>query len=218
MLQSGPIPTPVELGTVAIEDTSTGSARNLTSQTAQMRRRNTKDPAKARPDSCRYDKGMIDDLDDLVRSAVSEIFDTMLNLGIRGETPGAEITNGEPHVAGSVGFSGVVSGVVYIYSSVTLAKLITAGLLGLEPAEVSGDEMVNDAVGELANMVVGQLKSRLCDRGISCVLTVPSIVRGTNFTIEAVSSTSRRVLMFRCDNNQQLVVEVLVRTPSNRTA
>ena len=156
---------------------------------------------------------MIDDLDDLVRSAVSEVFATMLSLDLESEPPGSFVKNGEPHVAGAVGFSGSISGVVYIYSTVTLARRITSGMLGLEEHELDGDEMVNDTVGELANMVVGQLKSRLCDRGLTCVLSVPSIVRGTNFTIEAVSSTSRRLLTFKCANGQQLVVEALVKDP-----
>ena len=155
---------------------------------------------------------MINDLDDLVKSAVSEIFDTMLNMKLELQPPGTPIRNGEPHVAGAVGFSGgSLCGVVYIYSSAVLARKITCNLLGLEESDIDGAEMVNDAVGELANMVVGQLKSRLCDRGITCVLTVPSIVRGTNFTIEAVSSTSRRVLAFECAGNHQLVVEALVK-------
>jgi chemotaxis protein CheX len=158
---------------------------------------------------------MINDLDDLVQSAVSEIFDTMLNIKVVAQPAGTPINNGEPHVAGSVGFSGSsLCGVVYIYTSSNLARKITCGLLGLEESDIEGDEMVNDAVGELANMVVGQLKSRLCDRGITCILTVPSIVRGTNFTIEAVSSTSRRVMTFQCAGNHQLVVEALVK-PSN---
>ncbi len=157
---------------------------------------------------------MIDDLDDMVQSAVTEVFSTMLNTKIQVEPPGAAIANGEPHVAGSVGFSGgSVCGVVYLYCSAVFARRITCNLLGLQDNEIEGDEMVNDAVGEMANMVVGQLKSRLCDRGITCVLTVPSIVRGTNFTIEAVSSTSRRLLAFRSQDNQQLVVEALVKPP-----
>ncbi len=157
---------------------------------------------------------MINDLDDLVRSAVTEVFDTMLSVKLAPEPPGATVANGDPHVAGSVGFTGgTVCGVVYIYCTAKFARRITCGLLGLEDSDIDSDEMVNDAVGELANMVVGQLKSRLCDRGITCVLTVPSIVRGTNFSIEAVSTTSRRLVSFRTPESQQLVVEALVKPP-----
>jgi len=173
----------------------------------------TKKPLKSQIGLPLDEHRMIDDLDDLVRSAVSEVFATMLSLDLENEPPGSFVKNGEPHVAGAVGFSGSISGVVYIYSTVTLARRITSGMLGLEEHELDSDEMVNDTVGELANMVVGQLKSRLCDRGLTCVLTVPSIVRGTNFTIEAVSSTSRRLLTFKCANGQQLVVEALVKDP-----
>lgn len=37
-------------------------------------------------------------------------------------------------------------------------------------------------------MVVGHFRSRLADRGIPCVLTIPSIVRGHQFGIEPVSA------------------------------
>jgi hypothetical protein len=43
-----------------------------------------------------------------------------------------------------------------------------------------------------------------------CVLTIPSIVRGMHLTIEPVSTTERRVFSFRSNNNQ-LVVEVLIK-------
>jgi chemotaxis protein CheX len=66
-------------------------------------------------------------------------------------------------------------------------------------------------MGELTNMVVGHLKSRLSDRGHACVMTIPSIVRGTNFHIEPVSSTTiRRVCSFR-SLEHQLVVEIMLR-------
>jgi chemotaxis protein CheX len=88
---------------------------------------------------------------------------------------------------------------------------MTGSLLGLEPDEVQAEEIVNDAMGELANMVVGHLKSRLSDRGMPCVLTIPSIVRGSQFTIKAISTTERQVSTFRCGPDHQLVVEILIR-------
>ena len=59
-------------------------------------------------------------------------------------------------------------------------------------------------------MVVGKLKSRLSDRGIPCVLTIPSIVRGSQFTIQPVSTSERKVFAYRCGGNQ-LLVEVLIK-------
>src|SRR4051812_34728924 len=107
---------------------------------------------------------MIDDLDQLVASAVTSVFATMLNFPVVKEAPGAEIANGEAHVAGSVGFIGPVIGVVYVYSTASFATKVTRGLLGLKDTE-PGTDMVNDAVGEITNMVVGNIKSKLADRG-----------------------------------------------------
>jgi chemotaxis protein CheX len=154
---------------------------------------------------------MIDDLDDLVKSAVSEVFSTMLSLTLQAQPPGSEIANGEPHVASAVGFVGRLTGVVYVYSTASFARQITGRMLGISEAEIEGEDMVNDAMGELANMVVGHLKSRLADRGMACVLTVPSIVRGSHFTVEAVSTTARRVASFLCNDRQQLVIETLIK-------
>lgn len=88
-------------------------------------------------------------------------------------------------------------------------------MLGLSPDEIDGDEMVNDTMGELANMIVGQVKSRLCDRGYECVLTVPSVVRGQNFSIESTTGTERRVIGFNC-GAEKLKVEVLIKHENNQ--
>lgn len=154
---------------------------------------------------------MIQDMDELVKCAVTEVFDTMMNMKAT-EVPVESINrnNGHGHIAGCVGFIGRLSGVVYIHSSDTFARTITGTLLGLSDAEIESQEMVNDAMGEMANMIVGHMKSRLADRGMSCVLTIPSVVRGSSFSIEAVSSTKGRLYAFSCPSDH-LLVEVLVK-------
>ena len=149
-------------------------------------------------------------MEKLIESSVQEVFSTMLNIQPRSEPRSAALPSSEQHVAGSVGFIGRLSGVVYLYCTNSFARCITCGLLGIEEKDIEGDEMVNDAIGEMANMVVGHLKSRLADRGMPCVLTIPSIVRGRNFSIEPVSNTQTKVFLFQC-NTHQLLVEVLIR-------
>jgi chemotaxis protein CheX len=152
---------------------------------------------------------MIDDLDHLVSSAVASVFGTMLNLPVYEQPSGAAIVNGEPHVAGSVGFVGALTGMVFIHSSVTFARQVARKMLRAEH-EVSSEELVNDAYGEMTNMVVGHIKSRLTDRGMKCALTIPSILRGSHFSLEPTSSTRRRVSTFHCDGHQ-VVIEVLLK-------
>jgi len=156
---------------------------------------------------------MIDDLEELLKAAVIEVFGTMIGLQVQPDPPHTPILNEGATIAGAVGLIGRLTGVVYIFAPATFAARLTEKLLGVSGTAIDGDEMVNDSMGELTNMVVGHLKSRLSDRGHSCVMTIPSIVRGTNFQIEPVSTTIRRVFSFRALEHQ-LVVEIMLR-PDN---
>lgn len=145
---------------------------------------------------------MIDDLDELVGSAVTKLFGTMLGMQMRPVPVTDGFDDGETHVAGVVGFIGKLNGVVYVYTTQTFAHRITSILLGLDPAEVTPGEMVNDAMGEVANMLVGQMKSRLTDRGIPCVLTIPSVVRGSHFSVEAITTTEGHIFSYQAEGNR----------------
>ena len=154
---------------------------------------------------------MIDVLQELVKGAVSEVFSTMLSIKTQPDPSLKLISNGTQHIASSVGFIGQVTGVISIYSDDAFARVITSRMLGMDPKDVDEDKMVNDSMGELGNMVLGHIKSRLCDRGLSCVLTIPSIIRGTQFSIEPVTNATRLVLGFRCDEKNQVAIEVLIK-------
>jgi chemotaxis protein CheX len=115
-------------------------------------------------------------------------------------------------VVGTVGFIGDLSGLVYLYFSEEFATTVACNLLGMSAAEVAneGHEVVNDAIGELTNMTVGGFKNQLCDRGFPCMLTIPSILRGSNFSIEPVSGAVRRTYRFHV-LGYCLVADVLIK-------
>lgn len=156
---------------------------------------------------------MIDELEVMLKTAVGEVFRKMMKSEVRAVPVNAEAMSAEAHIASAVGFIGDMTGVVYIYASSTYANKMTAVMLEMPESEVQGDEMVNDAMGELANMIVGTVKAALVEKGRSCVLTIPSIVRGSNISIEAISSATRRVLCFRFEDTHNLVVELMIKPP-----
>ena len=158
---------------------------------------------------------MIADLDELVTAAVTGLFSTMLHMQMAPVPVEPSVVNGEPRVAGAVAFIGRLTGVVYVHTTAAFARRLTATLLHLEDAEVQAEEMINDAMGEIANMLVGQMKSRLSDGGIHCVLTIPSVVRGSQFRIEATRSTEGRLFGFE-NQGQRLFVQFLFQ-PSGQT-
>jgi chemotaxis protein CheX len=69
---------------------------------------------------------------------------------------------------------------------------------------------VNDAIGEITNMVVGSFKNSFCDAGYPCKLTIPSILRGRNFCIEPISSAQRHVYNFDCGGHR-VVADILMK-------
>jgi len=86
---------------------------------------------------------------------------------------------------GSVSFAGAVLGNLNLHVDEEFASLMTAAMLGMEVDEIEGDEEVHDVIGELCNMICGDLKSKLCDAGLTCELSIPSITSGKAFKIES---------------------------------
>jgi chemotaxis protein CheX len=157
---------------------------------------------------------MTADFLDLIGSAVEEVFNTMLNTKAEREPTGNGGAEAGPQVVGSVCFIGQLSGVVCIWTSQEHANHITCQLLGLGATDERTDEMVNDAFGEVTNMVGGHFKSRLTDRGYPCRLSIPSIVRGSQLVIESVTDTQRMVANFRC-GSFPLMVELIIKTTNS---
>ena len=91
-------------------------------------------------------------------------------------------------------------------------RLFTSHLLAMAEAEVdeAGDEVINDAIGELTNMSVGSFKNGLCDAGYPCKLTIPSILRGSNFCVEPISSAERYIYRFTCGEHR-VVTDILLK-------
>jgi chemotaxis protein CheX len=157
----------------------------------------------------------IEQIDLLTREAVQKIFQSMLDMEVNPEPPSPLTADPDGQIIGSVGFIGEATGIIYLYASIGFARVITSRLLGISEPEVEPGEMVTDAIGELSNMVVGYVKSRLCDDGFSCVLTIPSVVRGQQLSVEGLAQVSRRVIGFR-NCKYHLLAEVLLKDSTTK--
>lgn len=154
----------------------------------------------------------IEQIDQLAREAVKEVFHSMLSMDVNPEDPTPLTPDPDGQIIGSVGFIGEATGIIYLYAGAGFARVITSRLLGITEAEVDPGEMVTDAIGELSNMVVGYVKSRLCDRGLPCTLTIPSVVRGQQLSVEGSAQVTRRAIGFR-NCKYHLLAEVMLKEP-----
>src|SRR5450432_758758 len=91
-------------------------------------------------------------------NAMMEVFQSMASMDLTPEEPNMAADNSEGQISGSVGFIGETSGVICIYMGDSCAKSTTSRMLGISELEVDEEGMVNDAIGEISNMVAGQVK------------------------------------------------------------
>ena len=145
------------------------------------------------------------DLKMIISNVVNGVFDTMLSMEVESiEGQPAETYNGH-HIVGSVGFAGTVLGNLNLHVDEEFACRMTAAMLGMETDEIEGDEDVHDVIGELCNMICGDLKSKLCDAGLTCELSIPSITTGKEFKIVSRGWDRSEQYRFRSHNHTALV-------------
>jgi CheY-specific phosphatase CheX len=101
----------------------------------------------------------------------------------------------ERFVIGKVSISGAWRGAVTVGCSAELARSVAASMFALLPGAASLEE-IRDAVGELTNMVGGNIKSLM--KG-DCRLSVPAVVEGVTYGQEPVGPTSSHAIWFVCE-------------------
>ncbi|KAB2648162.1 MAG: chemotaxis protein CheX [Verrucomicrobia bacterium] len=148
---------------------------------------------------------LVEKVSELLQTSTAEVFRTMFSLETSPLPSDQLELSHRPLVAGSIGFIGEANGIVHVHVSSDFARTLASRMLGMAENEIDGDEMVNDVIGELSNMIVGAVKSQLCDMGNTCVLTIPAIVRGENISVSPTSSTEQSLLGFCCGNNHILI-------------
>lgn len=106
---------------------------------------------------------------------------------------------GGPHLVASVGFIGDLEGIINNHFDDELALTLAGKVLGMTPAEVTANGVLTDAMGELANMIVGVFKNTLSEGGYVCKLTLPSIIRGSDFHVDhTLKEGQRHIFTFKC--------------------
>ena len=127
------------------------------------------------------------DIKNQVSGSIIEVFDTMLSMDLE-EADKVSVSDLKGiRKVGSVCFAGDATGLVNIQVSEDFAREMAASLMGMEPEEIEGEEEIQDLMGELGNIVGGNLKSAFTDAGLICALSTPSYTSGTDFTIESLN-------------------------------
>ena len=129
--------------------------------------------------------------DDAIHKSISgtliETFDAMVSMELEdvpsGDDTPTELNN---RLVGTIHFGGEVVGVMSFILSEPFSYAITASMLGMEIDEIESFDEVKDVIGEITNIVAGNLKSDFLDAGLACVISTPAITQGSDFKIDPV--------------------------------
>ncbi len=139
-----------------------------------------------------------------VIDATTEVFSTMVMMDVAGDFPLKEpVSRFKCSITGMVGFAGTYSGVISIHCPVSLALKITSNMLGVDCDEVNDD--LNDAIGEIANMLGGSVKQVLSKGGLDVKLSIPTVISGEDYTVNSLSDNDCVVVPFAIEGHTLLV-------------
>ncbi len=145
-----------------------------------------------------------------VGDSIIELFDTMLSLDV-------ELSEREPfknyedfRVMGAIDFTGNVKGSIQFQVPKLFGRMIAAGVLGEELEQIQDIETVKDVIGEMTNILGGNLKAAFCDSGLICKISTPSITVGVDFQIEILNMDRYEQFTFKL-NDHDILVEVCVK-------
>lgn len=131
----------------------------------------------------------------LIESTI-EIFTSMvmMEVSVAGD-PLQKLAPLKKSITGMVGLAGVYKGVLAIHLPKQVALDVTSSFLGMDVEDINDD--VQDAIGEIANMLGGNLKTILSDRGKDIHLSLPSTIYGDEYAFTSQADADQVILPFQ---------------------
>ncbi|MFC1763084.1 chemotaxis protein CheX [Planctomycetota bacterium] len=116
---------------------------------------------------------------DILVTAAKEIFETMvfMNVGLVTHDKGRTT---DDVVLSTITFSGDVEGCLGVCCDQASATAIALNMLGMSPNDPLDTADIDDAMGEIANMVMGSIKSLTSDIFGEIQLSIPTVIKGAH--------------------------------------
>lgn len=133
---------------------------------------------------------------------VESIWSSVLGLEVRHNAGEVTLEARERFLTGCVQITGDWEGAVVLHCSAELSRLVRSIMFEVEPEDGTADE-AEDALGELTNMIAGNLKSLL--PGI-CYLSLPIVVNGLDYRTIVPGSQLVSQVAFECQSQLFMVM------------
>jgi chemotaxis protein CheX len=144
------------------------------------------------------------DISEKIIETTIEIFTTMVMMDVSADGPPLSASGTLcDTITGMIGLAGTHKGVLAIHIPDHVALAITSSFLGMDVDEINDD--VRDAVGELANMLGGNVKTILSQNGRDIELSLPSTIAGHEYGFKAATDVDLVILPFKTESGSFMV-------------
>jgi len=127
--------------------------------------------------------------------AVLEVFATMIFIDIKsGDSMTGQDDSIDSNLTSMIGLAGDLQGVLAVHCPESAALGISGAMLGMTIDAINDD--VLDAIGEIANMVAGGLKTSLDGDNITTELAIPTTVLGKAVRTSGQAGGARFLIPF----------------------
>lgn len=116
--------------------------------------------------------------------AAREVFSLMLGVELTSVTE--PVSEEGITITSMVGLAGSLCGLLSLRCSTHSAALMASKMLGIDVG--SNSDEIQDAVGEVCNMVAGNFKNKISGLGDGCQLSVPTVITGESYSLRTLTN------------------------------
>ena len=143
------------------------------------------------------------EIQDKMIEATKEIFSSMVMMEISVTEVLTEHGPLTDTITGMIGLAGTHKGILAVHIPYSVAKAITSSFLMMDVEKINED--VHDAVGEIANMLGGNVKTILSEKGRDINLSLPSTISGSQYSFQSDNEVEKVIINFDTGNGHFLV-------------
>ena len=158
---------------------------------------------------------MIDEicLNEALLAGAKEIFETMIFVNFEESGEQEDIIEGDS-LLGSITFKGGIEGCFAICCSALCAKTIALNMLAMDPSEELSEAEISDAIGEVTNMVMGGIKSRILDAVSNIEVSIPMVTSGQGLENSLGEGAIKTLVKVKLDNEYIAEMSILYKESS----
>jgi chemotaxis protein CheX len=146
-------------------------------------------------------------LNEVLIDSANEVFETMVFMDLI-QTEDISPVSSSESLIGSITFRNGIEGCLTIGCDKSCAAAIARNMLGLDPDEEVTDDDIRDAIGEIANMVMGSVKSRIAEDSASIQVSIPTVISGAHIQAGLAENANHAEIDVTLDDEYRLKISL----------